>query len=124
MQMLTRSAPHCRNIQSALTADEIRIGQLSGCLDALNSGVTTILDHFHAATTTEHAEASLGATIESGARVVWCPARQSGPTQLFPALEYANEEETCKWQMEKLHEWGSKDHGKLTPDGRVTLGLA
>lgn len=26
--------------------------------------------------------------------------------------------------MEKLKEWGNKDGGKLTPDGRVTLGLA
>ncbi|KAH9938082.1 Metallo-dependent hydrolase [Fomitopsis serialis] len=111
-------------LQSRLTAEEIRIGQLSGCLDALHSGVTTILDHFHAATTPEHAQASLEATIESGARVVWCPARQSGPTQLLPSVEYGNEEETCKWQMEKLMEWGTKDGGKLTSDGRVTLGLA
>ncbi|KAI0921204.1 hypothetical protein AcW1_004744 [Taiwanofungus camphoratus] len=113
-----------RTLQSSLTAEEIRIGQLAGCLDALHSGVTTVLDHFHAATTPEHAEACLEATIQSGARVVWCPARQSGPTQVFPAIEYASEEETCKWQMEKLKEWGNKDGGKLTPDGRVTLGLA
>ncbi|GBE79783.1 Metallo-dependent hydrolase [Sparassis crispa] len=111
-------------VQPALTAEEVRIGQLAGCLDALHSGVTTILDHFHAANTPEHAEASLEATIQSGARVVWCPARQSAPTQLFPNMEFGNEEETCKWQMEKLKEWGSKDGGKLTPDGRVTLGLA
>lgn len=97
---------------------------MSGCLDALHSGVTTILDHFHAATTPEHAEASLDATIQSGARVIWCPARQSGPTQLFPTVEYGNEEETCKWQMEKVMEWGSKDGGRLSPDGRVTLGFA
>ncbi|KZT05548.1 Metallo-dependent hydrolase [Laetiporus sulphureus 93-53] len=112
------------NIQTALTIDEVRIGQLAGCLDALHSGVTTICDHFHAALTPEHAEASLTATIQSGARVVWCPARQSAPTQIFPTIEYGNEEETCKWQMEKLLEWGSKDSGRLTPDGRVTLGLA
>ncbi|KAL6309765.1 hypothetical protein BKA93DRAFT_814686 [Sparassis latifolia] len=113
-----------RTVQPALTAEEVRIGQLAGCLDALHSGVTTILDHFHAANTPEHAEASLEATIQSGARVVWCPARQTAPTQLFPNMEFGNEEETCKWQMEKLKEWGSKDGGKLTPDGRITLGLA
>ncbi|KZT66045.1 Metallo-dependent hydrolase [Daedalea quercina L-15889] len=113
-----------RFLQSRLTAAEVRIGQLAGCLDALHSGVTTLLDHFHAATTPEHAHASLEATIQSGARVIWCPARQSGPTQLFPSVEYGNEEDTCKWQMESLAEWGSKNGGKLTPDGRVTLGLA
>ncbi|OBZ70117.1 5'-deoxyadenosine deaminase [Grifola frondosa] len=112
------------NTQPTLTADEVRIGQLAGCLDALHSGVTTILDHFHAATTPAHAEASLAATIESGARVVWCPARQSGPTQLFPTMEFANDAAAAEWQMAKLKEWGSRDHGRLTPDGRVTLGLA
>ncbi|CCM01752.1 uncharacterized protein FIBRA_03818 [Fibroporia radiculosa] len=111
-------------IQHALTVDEVRIGQLAGCLDALQCGVTTVLDHFHSATTAEHAEASLAATIQSGARVVWCPARQSGATQLFPTLEYGDEEETFKWQMAKLKEWGTKDNGNLTPDGRVTLGLS
>ncbi|KAF9809835.1 hypothetical protein IEO21_07235 [Rhodonia placenta] len=115
---------HRRHIQSALTADEIHIGQLAGCLDALHSGVTTLLDHFHAATTPEHANKCLEATIKSGARVVWCPARQSGPTQVFPTVEWANDAEAAKWQMEMLRELGTKDGGKLTADGRVTLGLA
>ncbi|EED80762.1 predicted protein [Postia placenta Mad-698-R] len=113
-----------RHIQSALTADEVHIGQLAGCLDALHSGVTTLLDHFHAATTPEHANKCLEATIKSGARVIWCPARQSGPTQVFPTLEWANDGEAAKWQMEMLRELGTKDGGKLTADGRVTLGLA
>lgn len=112
------------HIQSALTADEVHIGQLAGCLDALHSGVTTLLDHFHAATTPEHANKCLEATIKSGARVIWCPARQSGPTQVFPTLEWANDGEAAKWQMEMLRELGTKDGGKLTADGRVTLGLA
>ncbi|KAH9948782.1 Metallo-dependent hydrolase [Amylocystis lapponica] len=112
------------NLQSALTADEVRVGQLAGCMDAIENGVTTVLDHFHAATTPEHAEKCLDATVQSGLRVIWCPARQSGPTQLFPNFEYANEEETAKWQMEKLKEWATRDNGKLSPDGRVTLGLA
>lgn len=103
-----------------MTADEVHIGQLAGCLDALHSGVTTLLDHFHAATTPEHANKCLEATIKSGARVIWCPARQSGPTQVFPTLEWANDGEAAKWQMEMLRELGTKDGGKLTADGRVT----
>ncbi|OCH94294.1 Metallo-dependent hydrolase [Obba rivulosa] len=111
------------NIQGALTLEETRIGQLAGCLEALHSGVTTLLDHFHAAMAPGHAEAALAATIASGARVVWCPARQSQPTRLFPSIEYGKEEETREWQMQMLKEWG-KNGGQLTPDGRVTFGWA
>lgn len=113
-----------RVFQNHVTAEEVGIGTLAGCLEALHSGVTTILDHFHAANTPEHAEASLTATLQSGARVIWSPARQSPPTQCLPHLAFDNEAETAKWQVEKLKEWGTRDHGRLSADGRVTLGLA
>lgn len=100
------------------------IGTLAGCLDALHNGVTTILDHYHAALTPAHAEAALKATVESGARVVWAPSRQSQPSELFPTMQFANEAAAAVWQREKIKEWGSADGGKLRPDGRVTLGLA
>lgn len=112
-----------RSIQGTLTPEEVGIGTLAGCLDALHNGVTTILDHYHAAFTPTHADAALNATIESGARVIWAPARQSPPTELFPRLQFAHEEDAKKWQRAKLVEWGSNG-GKLRPDGRVTLGLA
>ncbi|KAL1939984.1 hypothetical protein VTO73DRAFT_9319 [Trametes versicolor] len=111
-------------VQGTLTPDEIAIGTLAGCLDALHNGVTTILDHFHAAHTPAHADAALRAVLESGARVIWAPARQSPPTQLFPNLQWADDAESVKWQREKLKELGAPNGGKLRPDGRVTLGLA
>lgn len=111
-------------VQASVTADEARIGQLAGCLEALHSGVTTILDHFHVAHTPQHAEAVLEATIQSGARVILCPSRQSPATQVLPQTEFGKEEETVKWQLNKLKEWGARDGGKLSADGRVTLGLA
>lgn len=112
------------NVQAHITAEEARIGQLAGCLEALHSGVTTILDHFHVANTPEHADAVLDATVQSGARVVLCPARQSPATRALPSPEFAKEEETIKWQTEKLKEWGARGGGKLSADGRVMLGLA
>ena len=111
-------------MQPSITADEVGIGQLAGCLEALHSGVTTILDHFHAAHTPAHVDAVLEATVQSGARVVLCVARQSPATQVLPYPEFRKEEETRKWQLQKLSEWGSRNGGKLTADGRVTLGLA
>ncbi|KAI0747322.1 Metallo-dependent hydrolase [Irpex lacteus] len=111
-------------IQPAVTPEDVRIGQLAGCLEALHQGVTTILDHFHASNSPEHAEAVLDATIQSGARVVWAPARQSAPTELFPELRFENEADSIKWQVSKLKEWGSRNGGKLSEDGRVLLGLS
>ncbi len=113
-----------RSLQGTLTPEEVAIGTLAGLLEALHNGVTTILDHFHAAHTPEHAEAALKATIESGARVIWAPARQSPPTRLLPFPEWANDAQAVQWQRAKIKEWGSRAGGKLRPDGRVTLGLA
>lgn len=114
----------CRMMQPGITAEEVRLGQLTGCLDALHSGVTTILDHFHIANTPEHCDAALEATIQSGARVIFCLARQSPATQLLPELKFDREAETRTWQLSKFKQWGSKNAGKLSDDGRVLLGLA
>lgn len=97
---------------------------MAGCIDALQSGVTTILDHFHVANTPDHSEQALAATLESGARVILCPAQQSPPTKVLPNLEFGREPDTGKRQIEKLKEWAGRDGGKLSPDGRVTLGFA
>ena len=113
-----------RTIHADVSPNDVRIGQLAGCLEALHQGVTTILDHFHANNSPEHAEAVLEATIQSGARVVWAPARQSPPTELFPQIKFESDEDALKWQLEKLKEWGSKNGGKLSKDGRVILGLS
>nr|VWO97269.1 1-acyl-sn-glycerol-3-phosphate acyltransferase (EC [Ganoderma boninense] len=112
------------SLQGTLTPQEVAIGTLAGFLEALHNGVTTILDHFHAAHSPEHAEAALKAAIESGARIIWAPARQSPPTRLLPFPEWANDAESVQWQRAKIKEWGSRAGGKLRPDGRVTLGLA
>ncbi|KAI0355291.1 Metallo-dependent hydrolase, partial [Trametes cingulata] len=117
------SSLRIRSVQGSLTPEEVGIGALAGYLDALHNGVTTVLDHFHAAHTPAHAEAALRAAVESGARAIWAPARQSAPTQLLPSMEFAQEAETEKWQREQFREWGEND-GNLRPDGRVKLGLS
>ena len=120
---LTVCSPN-RSMQGDLSPEEIAIGTLAGCLDALHNGVTSILDHFHAAHTPEHFDAALRATCDSRARVVWAPARQSPPTRLFPFPEWANDAASAVWQAAKLQEAGAATGGRLRPDGRVTLGLA
>ncbi|KAK3319642.1 amidohydrolase [Cercophora scortea] len=53
------------------TADDVYIGQLAGIYEALNGGVTTILDHAHHTWGTAQSNAGLKASIDSGARVFW-----------------------------------------------------
>ncbi|KAI0638483.1 Metallo-dependent hydrolase [Trametes polyzona] len=110
-------------VQGSLTPEEVGIGTLAGCLEALSNGVTTILDHFNTAHTPAHADAALRSVLESGARVIWALARQSSATRVFPQPAFENEVATEKWQREKVKELGANG-GNLRPDGRVTLGLA
>jgi 5-methylthioadenosine/S-adenosylhomocysteine deaminase len=46
-------------------------GNLIGTLEALDSGITTLLDWSHNLNTPEHTDAALDAVVESGARVVF-----------------------------------------------------
>ena len=58
-------APHF----SALDAE---LGNYAGALDALNSGVTTVVDHAHLIATPEHADALLTGLEATGIRAVFC----------------------------------------------------
>ncbi|KAL2213366.1 amidohydrolase [Sarocladium strictum] len=55
-------------------AEDVYIGQLAGLYEALNAGVTTIVDHAHHTWTDETSWAGLNASAESSARVFWCYA--------------------------------------------------
>ncbi|KAF4634394.1 hypothetical protein G7Y89_g3698 [Cudoniella acicularis] len=52
-----------------LQAEDVYIGQLTGVLEALNAGVTTILDHAHGVWDNSTADAGLQGSIDSGGRV-------------------------------------------------------
>jgi cytosine/adenosine deaminase-related metal-dependent hydrolase len=60
--------------QRVFSAEDVYYGQLAGIYEALNSGVTSILDHAHHTWSNETALAGLNASIDSGARVWWCYA--------------------------------------------------
>ncbi|CAF3564258.1 unnamed protein product [Fusarium graminearum] len=61
------------NLQSFnFTSKDIFWGQLAGCLEALDSGTTCVVDNAHTASQPEHDSAALSATIASGIRSVFC----------------------------------------------------
>lgn len=56
------------------TPEDVYIGQLAGLYEALNAGITTMLDHAHHTWSNDTAKAGLQASIDSGLRVYWAYA--------------------------------------------------
>ncbi|TFK33564.1 Metallo-dependent hydrolase [Crucibulum laeve] len=106
-----------------VTAEDVYSGELAGCLQALHGGTTTVVDHFHCANSAEHIEKAIQATAESGLRSMLCVSRQSLPSSFEP-LRFDNDVQISEMQIQTLKTLAAKDNGRLTPDGRVTLGLA
>ena len=52
-------------------ADDMYAANLIGLLDALDSGITTVVDWSHNNNTPEHADAAIQAAFDSGVRCVW-----------------------------------------------------
>ena len=64
------------------TPEDVCVGNLLGRLEALHSGVTTMLDWFHCAEGPEHADAAVAALREAPGRSIFCYApeyRKTGP---------------------------------------------
>jgi cytosine/adenosine deaminase-related metal-dependent hydrolase len=59
------------SISPAYTAEDVYLGNLLGALDALNSGVTTILDFSHCNNTPAHSDAAVAGLRDGGVRAVF-----------------------------------------------------
>ncbi|MFD6195245.1 amidohydrolase family protein [Mycobacteriaceae bacterium NPDC060252] len=58
-------------ISPAYRPEDVHLGTLLGALDALNSGVTTILDFSHCNNTPQHADAAVSGLVDAGIRAVF-----------------------------------------------------
>ncbi|EFY88851.1 amidohydrolase family protein [Metarhizium acridum CQMa 102] len=68
---------------SSYRPEDVYLGQLMGLYEALDGGVTTLLDHAHHTWSNATAYAGLNASVESGARVFWSYAFHN-----IPSLNY------------------------------------
>jgi cytosine/adenosine deaminase-related metal-dependent hydrolase len=59
------------NIGMQYRAEDVYIANLMGALEALNAGITTLLDWSHVNNTPEHADAAIAGLTESGIRAVY-----------------------------------------------------
>ncbi len=58
--------------KDAYEPEDIYISSLAGLCDALNGGVTSLVEHAHNNWTENIVEAGLNAAVDSGARMWWC----------------------------------------------------
>ncbi|KAF4945652.1 hypothetical protein FGADI_11774 [Fusarium gaditjirri] len=94
-------------------------GQLGGCLEALEAGTTTIVDHAHISYSPEHNNAALSATISSGIRSIYCYC-PIGRVKTWKPFEM-EEELLPVWLFEQLN---SLCKAGPFANGRVTMGFA
>ncbi len=59
-------------ISPAYTAEDVRLGNRYGAIDALNAGVTTILDFSHCNNTPDHADGAVQGLLDAGIRAAFC----------------------------------------------------
>ncbi len=59
------------SVSPAYTAEDVHLGNLLGAVDALESGVTTILDFSHCNNTPDHADAAVTGLRDAGIRAVF-----------------------------------------------------
>lgn len=93
------------------TAEDARLGTLVGALEAIESGVTTLLDYAHITNTPEHADAGVDALNESGIRAVY--GYGLGQSNIFAPPDY-----------DRMADFARIAKQRFSSSGRVTLGAA
>ncbi|KAF5981952.1 cytosine deaminase [Fusarium bulbicola] len=97
-------------------------GQLAGCLEALDSGTTCVVDNAHGASSPEHGPAALSATLASGIRSIFChgvmPLRAAEWTESSFELDRSPQPD---WLLPQMDSLAAK--APFGDDKRVQLGF-
>ncbi|KAG7442670.1 Metallo-dependent hydrolase [Guyanagaster necrorhizus] len=100
-------------------AEDIFWGELASCIEALDSGTTTVVDHAHCSRTPDHATQAISATVTSGLRSFFCYAFVPEIKSWSPQFVLGN---SPAWANEFLKTLAQKS--PFGPGGRVRMGLA
>ncbi|CAI6339473.1 unnamed protein product [Periconia digitata] len=101
------------------TPEDVFYGQLSGMLETLSAGTTTVVDHAHITVSPSHPKLAIAATASSGVRAVYCYTPMYRLKSFDPLTVHDN----------PLEEWVMRTFCELADaapfgDGRVSLGFA
>ncbi|KAK0436587.1 amidohydrolase [Armillaria borealis] len=101
------------------TAEDIFWGELASCMEALDSGTTTVVDHAHCSRTPDHVTQAISATLTSGLRSFYCYAVVPEIKSWSPQFVLGD---SPAWGNELLKTLAQKS--PFGPNGRVRMGLA
>ncbi|PBK70367.1 Metallo-dependent hydrolase [Armillaria solidipes] len=101
------------------TAEDIFWGELASCMEALDSGTTTVVDHAHCSRTPDHVTQAISATLTSGLRSFYCYAVVPEIKSWSPQFVLGD---SPAWGYELLNTLAQKS--PFGPNGRVRMGLA
>ncbi|PBK87321.1 Metallo-dependent hydrolase [Armillaria gallica] len=101
------------------TAEDIFWGELSSCMEALDSGTTTVVDHAHCSRTPDYVTQAISATLTSGLRSFYCHAVVPEIKSWSPQFVLGN---PPAWGNELLKTLAQKS--PFGPNGRVRMGFA
>ncbi|KAK0236597.1 amidohydrolase [Armillaria nabsnona] len=101
------------------TAEDIFWGELSSCMEALDSGTTTVVDHAHCSRTPDHVTQAISATLTSGLRSFYCHAVVPEIKSWSPKFVLSD---PPAWGNELLKTLAQKS--PFGPNGRVRMGFA
>ncbi|KAF5589883.1 cytosine deaminase [Fusarium subglutinans] len=124
LQPQNASAVDCdANFQSFnFSPDDFFWGQLAGCLEALDSGTTCVVDNAHGASSPEHGPAALSAALVSGIRSIFChgvmPLRAAEWTESSFELDRSPQPD---WLLPQMDSLAAK--APFGDDKRVQLGF-
>ncbi|KAL6253149.1 hypothetical protein RBB50_000870 [Rhinocladiella similis] len=98
---------------------EVFWGQLAGCLECINAGTTTVVDHSHLNYSPDHPKAAISATISSGLRSIYSYGFNIRVASWSP---FSTESSfIAPWAVDTLRELSQQ---APFADGRVSLGVA
>lgn len=103
---------------SCYEPDDAYVGNFAGAIEALNAGVTTVVDHSHIMNSPEHADEALRGLVESGIRAVFCYGLFPNPHQ----HPFRFEDFAPGWRLEDARR--IRRDKLASDDGPVYMGLA
>ncbi|CRG90207.1 5-methylthioadenosine/S-adenosylhomocysteinedeaminase [Talaromyces islandicus] len=119
-QTLLEYMPNGNMQQTNYAPEDVFWGELGGCLEAVDAGTTTVVDHAHMNVSPAHTSNAIEATVSSGIRSVFCYTPTMRVKKFQPEL-VLDGGLLDDWVLEHM-----RDLGAAAPfgNGRVQLGLA
>lgn len=107
---------------SLYTPEDAYLGNYAGALEALDAGITTVVDHSHILNSPAHTDEAIRGLEDSGIRGVFCYGLYENPVRAVDGTVAESGFATPAWHFEDARRVRSQR--LASTDARVTMGLA